>query len=305
MQQNSEKKVVLPLVTVQLTTVVWQGVEDTPAYSGYHLSQRLSDNHSPLRIGNVSRPEVMSRVRAVGLLPPGRPVRLFPVENPLKVLLCVFDEHYFEETTRVPRQQWEQHIGSVVAMRNQRLEALMQEIHAELEQPGIGRELLIESVSNMLLVELARYMDKLQRRGKSKQQGPALAPWQLRRIQERIQTSLDEGYPGLAELAALCGISQGHLARSFKASTGWQIHKFIAEERLKAAKQMLTQTDMSCVEVAARLGYRSAAYFSTAFRRMTGKTPTEYRRQLGSMPTAATLVTVERSRRSRAARRQS
>jgi len=101
----------------------------------------------------------------------------------------------------------------------------------------------------------------------------------LRRIEERIRASLEMGYPISSELADICGISQGHLARSFKASTGWQIHRYIAEERIKTAKAMLAQGQLSCEEVSARLGFKSPGYFSTAFRRMTGKTPSEFRRQ--------------------------
>ena len=153
----------------------------------------------------------------------------------------------------------------------------MQEIYAELEQPGFAQEFLIESVCDMMLVELARHVRQLNRKGSKS--NLALAPWQLRRIQERIQASLEMGYPNLNELANLCGISQGHLARSFKAATGWQIHKYITEERLKAAKMMLTKTQLSCEQVAVRLGFKNPGYFSTSFRRMTGKTPTEFRRQ--------------------------
>lgn len=106
-----------------------------------------------------------------------------------------------------------------------------------------------------------------------------MAPWQLRRIEERIQASLELGYPDSSELANLCGVSQGHLARAFKASTGWQIHRYIAEQRLDAAKTMLAEERVSCEEVSLRLGFTSAGYFSTAFRRMTGKTPREFRKQ--------------------------
>ncbi|WP_317931116.1 AraC family transcriptional regulator [Halioxenophilus sp. WMMB6] len=280
MEQTTEKCIVLPNVTVELATINWEGVEDTPGYEGYVLSQRLSDNHAPLRIGNVTIPEVMPRVRSVGLLPPGHPLRLFPVESPLKVIYCFFDIDFFESTTGVSHEIWEAHTAALVLMRNQRLEVLMQEIHSELEQPGFGSELLIESVTNIMLVELARYIRELQFKDEKKRDGMALAPWQLRRIQERIQASAELGYPGLAELAELCNISQGHLARSFKASTGWQIHKYIAEERLNDAKRLLAQAPLSCEEIAVQLGFKSAAYFSTAFRRMTGKSPTEFRRSL-------------------------
>lgn len=279
MEQTIEKQVVLSNVTVQLATVNWEGIEETPPYPGYNLSQRLSDNHSPLRIGNLPTPEVLPRVRSVGLLPPGRSIRLLPVEKPLRVLHCVFDEDFFESETEITRAQWEEHTGSLVSITNKRLEILMQEVHAELDEPDFGNNRLIEAVTTIMLLELARYVRQLERKGSRRGDGPTLAPWQLRRIQERIQASLEMGYPNLSELAVLCGISQGHLARSFKASTGWQIHKYIAEERLETAKAMLAQAQLSCEEVSVRLGFKSPAYFSTAFRRMTGKTPTEFRTQ--------------------------
>ena len=279
MRPRTDKTVVLPHVTVQLATVDWEGIEETPAYPGYNLSQRLSDDHSPLRIGNLSAPQVLPRVRSVGLLPPGRPIRMLPIEKPLHVLHCVFDEAFFENATGIPREQWERHTDALVSIKNQRLEILMQEIYAELEQPGYGKELLIEAVCTMILVELARYVRKLERKSPGHRDSLALAHWQMRRIQERIEASLQLGYPGLAELAELCGISQGHLARSFKAATGRQIHKYITEERLKAAKTMLANEQLTCEQVATRLGFKSPAYFSTVFRRMTGKTPTEFRRQ--------------------------
>ncbi len=282
MEHKVEIEIALSNVLVQLATVSWKGIEEAPPSFGYTLSQRLSDHHSPLRIGNLSAPEVLPRVHSVGFLPPGRSVRLFPVENPLRVLYCMFDKDFFERTTGIAQQQWDEQLGSLVAIKNRRLEILMQEIYAELIQPDFGYALVIEAASTMILMELARYSRLLDRKKSKHGDSSTLAPWQLRRIQERIHASLELGYPSLADLADLCGISQGHLARTFKASTGWQIHKYIAEERLRAAKTMLADAQLSCEEVSMRLGFKSPAYFSTAFRRMTGKTPSEYRGEIRS-----------------------
>lgn len=282
MEHKAEIEVALPNVLVQLVTVNWDGIEETPAYPGYSLSQRLSDNHAPVRIGTSSTKEALLRVRSVGLLPPGRSIEMFPIGKPLRVLHCSFEESFFESITETTREQWDQHVGSHYSIRSKRLEILMQEIYAELLQPDFGHARLIEATATMILVELARYLRQLERQSSKHGVSLALAPWQSRRIQERIQASLELGYPSVAELADICGISQGHLARSFKASTGWQIHKYIVEERLEASKAMLAQAGLSCEEVSARLGFKSPAYFSTTFRRMTGKTPSEYRSEVRS-----------------------
>jgi len=279
MDNRIEKSLILRDVSIFLATLSWDGIEETPAYKGYSLSQRLSNDHSALRIGNASTPEVLPRVRSVGLLPPGRSIHLFPVERPLRVLYCVFEEASFERATGVSRERWDAYIGSLVAMNNRRLEVLMQEVYAELMQPGFGSQKLIDAASSMMLVELARYIRYLERSDAGEVGKLVLAPWQMRRIEERITASEEQGYPDLTELAELCGISQGHLMRSFKQATGWQLHKYIAEERMRAARAMLADKDLSCRDIATRLGFRSQAYFATAFRRATGRAPTEFRRQ--------------------------
>jgi AraC family transcriptional regulator len=279
MEQNFEKELHLPRVSVQLATVKWAAVEDiVPRALGYNICQRLSEGHSPIRIGNINASEAFPRIHSVGLLPPGCPVRLYPVAVPFRVLNCAFEKAYFESVTQIGLEQWEEHTGRLVAIRDRRIEIMMQEIYAELVQPGFGCDLLIEAACTMILVEIARYGHRL-RKASTGVANQGLTPWQLRRINERIEVSLEEGYPGVAELAALCGISHSHLMRTFKAATGWPIHKFIAEERLRTAKRLLVLEDVNAKEISARLGFRSPAYFATAFRRMTGQTPSDYRRE--------------------------
>lgn len=282
MESVIEKSIVLDRVSVHLATIEWgPGLELLPPHADYSLCQRLSDNHAPLRIGNLPAREAFTRVRSVGFLPPGQPVSIFPGE-PFRAINCSFAPDYFEATAELPADLWEAHTADLVEIRNRRLEILMQEILGELLQPGFAHALLIEAAATMILVELARYGHQLQRSGARGGAGRGLAPWQLRRIRERLAAALEAGYPNLAELATLCGISQSHLMRSFKASTGWQIHKFIAEDRLKTAKTMLRQEHCNTKEIAGKLGFGSPAYFATAFRRMTGMTPSEFRKQARS-----------------------
>lgn len=281
MEYKIERQADFSNVSVTVATVNWASDgKRSPLDSRYVLCQRLSGARSPVRIGNVDVHEALPRVGSVGFMPPDCSVSLFPVDKPYRLLACSYEKEYFEATTGITRAQWDTHTGRLVSIRDNRLEILMQATLAELEQPGFGHELLIDSVSALMLIELARYARQLERRGGTDSSaGLALAPWQLDRIQERIDAAPGLGYPNLEELAQLCAVSQSHLMRSFKASTGWQIHKYVAEQRIDAARAMLAQEGHSCREVAEHLGFSSPAYFATAFRRHTGMTPTEYRRR--------------------------
>lgn len=284
MEQLIEKEVALSKVSILLGTVEWATPKEySYALSGYCVCQRLSDGHSAMKIGNLAIGEAFPRVRSVGFLPPDYSVQLYPVEKPFRALACIFDKTFFESTTEILPKQWNEHTDAFVTMKNKRLETMMQQIHAELVQPGFGYNLLIEATSTMILVEMARFGRRLEKGTAENAGGRGLAPWQIRRIRERVGASLEMGYPDLSELSRLCGISQSHLMRSFKASTGWQIHQYIAEERLNAAKLMLAGDEFALKEIASRLGFCSPAYFTTAFRRMTGMTPTEFRRRASAI----------------------
>jgi len=287
MEPLIEKQITLPSISVQLATVQWGMVQEVrPSYDGYNICQRLSDDHSPLRIGNIDAREAFPRVRSVGFLPPGCTVKLYPMDRPMRVLNCVFPKERFEAITGIGQKHWEKHTRDLVWIRHRRLEILMQEVFGEMVQPGYAHEMLIEAAATMMLVEMARYGRRLEEAQGAGGISNGLAPWQLRRINERLEGALEHGYPSLGELAQLCGISQSHLMRSFKLSTGWPIHKYITEERLRAAKQMLVGDQFNSKEISARLGFRNPAYFATAFRRMTGKTPTEYRREARALGSA-------------------
>jgi AraC family transcriptional regulator len=279
LRHDPEGSVVLPGLTVELATITWDTVGESPARDTHALFQRLSRDHSPLRLGHRGAFDMLPRVRSVGFLPAGSSVPLFPIEKPLRVLTCFFDPAFVEAQTGVGAQVWSLNAAALAVLRNKRVEILMQDLQAELEQPGFSHEYLVQSLAGVMLVELARHVCRIDRRRARNGMVLALAPWQLKRIEQRILGAPARGYPALAELAQLCGVSQGHLARSFKATTGWQIQKYIAELRIASALDMLRSGELSCEEVSVRLGYSSPGYFSTVFRRMTGSSPSEVRRQ--------------------------
>jgi AraC family transcriptional regulator len=106
-----------------------------------------------------------------------------------------------------------------------------------------------------------------------------LSPKALLRAVERLRSDSDADV-SLAALASDAGLSRFHFCRAFKESTGLSPHAWLRQHRLEQAMNMLRDTDTSIVSIAAALGYASQTAFAAAFKRLTGETPSDWRRRM-------------------------
>lgn len=213
----------------------------------------------------------------LSVLPPRLPVRIHMREGWDRSYICLFRPNYFEEVTGLGEFWYRQELEVYSNIRAPAVVGVVKRIFQELEHPGFASSLLVESAGALALVELARYVRQISRLPQQSSCSDGLAAWQLKHINGRIMASLELGPPRLQELAQLCRISEFHMMRKFKRSTGMTLHRCIERVRLDHAKQMLAEDYLSVKGIAHRLGFKSPAYFSTAFRRSTGMSPTEYR----------------------------
>jgi AraC family transcriptional regulator len=103
---------------------------------------------------------------------------------------------------------------------------------------------------------------------------------QLPRIQNTIsyiQKNLDQAL-SLDELARLQGLSTTHFRRLFLESTGISTHQFIAQLRLKKARDLLTNSTMPLVQLADSLGFSSQSHLTSSFKKSHAVTPARYRK---------------------------
>lgn len=91
-----------------------------------------------------------------------------------------------------------------------------------------------------------------------------------------IQVSLGDPELSNAAVAFHVGLSERRLGVRFKDETGQTINEYITAVRMERAKELLTAGRM-VYETAEAVGYRSAQYFSSAFKAQTGVSPIEYR----------------------------
>ena len=92
------------------------------------------------------------------------------------------------------------------------------------------------------------------------------------RIEARYRQVLT--VPALAELA---GLSPGYFLRAFRKAYGTSPIAYQARLRVEAARALLRLSDLSCKEIAARLGYADVYHFSKSFRKLAGAPPSKYR----------------------------
>lgn len=98
-------------------------------------------------------------------------------------------------------------------------------------------------------------------------------------VQEYIQSHLSERLT-LADVAAVFNFSPNYLSQLFGKYGDSGFVEYITETRIAAAKEMLEQGDLKVYEIAEKLGYESAFYFSKVFKKVTGLSPREYQQSI-------------------------
>jgi AraC family transcriptional regulator len=148
---------------------------------------------------------------------------------------------------------------------------------SQVENPGSMPRLYAEALGIVLTHELVRINSGAARREPANRGG--LAPWQQKRVAAYIEERVANDIP-LATLAELARLSPYHFCRSFKRSFGMPPHRYHAIRRIERAKQLLADRQLSVTTIALDVGFSDTSRFSAAFHRLTGQTPSCYRRNL-------------------------
>lgn len=72
-------------------------------------------------------------------------------------------------------------------------------------------------------------------------------------------------------------LSPNYLSLQFKKETNMTINQYITDYRMEKAKELLTNKHYKLYEVATQVGFQDANYFTKIFKKVTGKTPSEFK----------------------------
>jgi len=103
----------------------------------------------------------------------------------------------------------------------------------------------------------------------------------LEELREQVRHNLSRPW-SVGDLAVLARTSPRTLQRQFAAQTGTSVSRWLIDERLTAARELLESTTLAVEQVAARVGFTSADLFRKHFATRFGTSPSRYREAFGA-----------------------
>jgi AraC family transcriptional regulator len=101
----------------------------------------------------------------------------------------------------------------------------------------------------------------------------------LRRVIDYIRSSSGNEI-SVGELAELAGLSPNYFLSAFRRATGKTPHRYLTEQRVAKACELLHNPHRSIVDVSLAVGFSSQSHLTTVFRRFLKTTPAAYREEV-------------------------
>jgi AraC family transcriptional regulator len=193
--------------------------------------------------------------------------------GPFSSIRVRFDARHFARVTGLRGRWTDEQLLACLDVRQARIEDALLRLCEECVTPRASSVTLAGALGTVILVELGRYLQDAQDRGRRRHGG--LSARNLRRVAGHVAVST--GRTDVGALAQLCGLSRHHFMRAFRLSTGLTVAKYVEAARISRSKTLLVASEQPIREIAEKLGFASAAAFATVFRRATGRTPSDYR----------------------------
>lgn len=89
---------------------------------------------------------------------------------------------------------------------------------------------------------------------------------------------LEEHFSVAAFLRDKMHRDHSHLSRLFSEVAGITIEQFFIQQKIEKVKELLVYAELTLSEIAWKLGYSSVAHLSAQFKKITGLTPTQFRK---------------------------
>lgn len=267
-------------------SIAWDGVlleqhsvaaQETPIWHipavFLHLQTGAPARHDWRSAGKLHR--TVAGTRSIHLLPPG-PDRSLANRDQTEGIVLSIAPAFLQKVLADSLPGGRLELVEKFAFEDGQIERLVAALHIETEAGAPTGRLFGQTLASALVVYLAQRYSTSPPKFSAHRGGMPSA--RLKRVLDYIGAKLDEDL-SLLVLANVVGMNLYYFARLFKQSTGLSPHRYVLEQRVARAKQLLHTPEMTVLEAGVRTGFGDQGHFTKVFRRFVGVTPTKFRAQ--------------------------
>ncbi len=100
----------------------------------------------------------------------------------------------------------------------------------------------------------------------------------IHQVKDYVANNYSDPYLSLSSIASHVALNASYLSTEFAKHESTTLSTYITNVRIERAKHLLAHSELKITEISTQVGYINATYFSTAFKRATGETPSEFRK---------------------------
>lgn len=143
-------------------------------------------------------------------------------------------------------------------------------IAKELQSQELGFQNRVNTLIDALFIAIAR---QLTRQNNAQRDFPRT----FMRLEEELRDNLAHQW-SVEEMAALVGLGTTAFTEKVKSYTGFSPLNYLINIRISEAIKLLKRTDINLTDIALDTGFYSSQHFSTTFKKLTGYTPSQFRK---------------------------
>ena len=148
---------------------------------------------------------------------------------------------------------------------------IFQNLHSEFVNQEIGYTVRINQLIDELFITVAR---QLTRQNNSRRDFPQT----FLKLEQALRENLSHQWT-LEEMAALVGLGNTAFSEKVKNYTGFSPLNYLINIRITEAIKLLKRPNVHVTDIALDVGFYSSQHFATTFKKLTGYTPSEFRKK--------------------------
>jgi len=147
---------------------------------------------------------------------------------------------------------------------------ILRYIHDEIFNQEIGYTTRANQLIDELFISITRHLTKQNNRARD-------FPKVFMQLEQALRQDLSQQWT-VEEMAAIAGMGTTLFNEKVKSYTGFTPLNYLINIRISEAIKLLKKKDVSITDIALDIGFYSSQHFSTTFKKLTGYTPSEFRK---------------------------